>query len=224
MTYPRLDPRSIARRLLAAGIICLPGILWSSPADAQMFGARQVGRPLSRGARPGSLEDVGVVRNQRFLRGSRSARNFVGVDRQDATEFVGMEQAGAAQAVRSAVAGLREAVDRSGSVNQPAATTARAGMYPPRMVVNFDHRQPAAATLQEALSRRLSATGSEVEVWVAGQTATLRGTVPSAAARDRAAILTSFEPGIWDVQNELQVAGDTAVSPLPPPPPVPADR
>ena len=213
------------RRVVVASLCCLAGLTVNEPAVAQMFGNRQLGRPVSRQARPGSLDEIGSLRNQRFIRGNRSVRNFVGADRSEATNFVGMEQAGAAvQAVRSAVTGLRETVDRSGSVNRPVTPPARDEMYAPRLVVQFDHATPDVAQLREDLSRRLAAMGSPIEVLVAGRTATLRGTVASAGERDLAAVLVSFEPGISAVQNELKVAGDRAVSPLPPPPPAPQGR
>jgi hypothetical protein len=197
----------------------------------QMFGDRQLGRPLSRRASPnaatGVADEIGSLRNQRFIRGNRSVRNFVGSDRREAVDFVGMEQAGAAApAVRSAVAGLRPTVDRSASVNQPAAATATTGantMYAPRLVVGFSHASPASRELQGDMSRRLRIMGGEVEVLVAGRTAILRGTVASAEDRDLAQILASFEPGISTVRNELKVALEKEVETLPPPP-MPADQ
>ncbi|MHB9080346.1 MAG: hypothetical protein ACYC3X_22965 [Pirellulaceae bacterium] len=41
-----------------------------------------------------------------------------------------------------------------------------------------------------------------------GRTATLRGEVPSAADRDLAELLLTFEPGISTIQNELRVNPD----------------
>jgi hypothetical protein len=170
------------------------------------------------------LEEVGSVRNQRFIRGNRAARNFVGSDRTETAEFVGVEQAGSGQVVRSAVSGLRGAADRSSSLNRPVPPTGPDQMYAPRLVVQFDHPPPASPQLRTGFAEQLAAIGSGIRVVMSGRTAILRGVVSSADDRALAAVLTSFEPGISAVENELRVAGDSAgpeLPPLPPPPPPP---
>ena len=221
----------MAGKFSVALLLFLLMLSTSQSAYGQMFGERQLGRPISRRTSPSATtaatDEIGSVRNQRFIRGNRSVRNFVGSDRREAVDFVGMEQAGAAaQAVRSAVAGSQPAVDRSASVNQPAAATTATGantMYAPRLVVGFSHATPATRELESDISRRLRIMDGEVEVLVAGRTAILRGTVASAEDRDLAQILASFEPGISTVRNELKVALGKEVETLPPPP-MPADQ
>lgn len=46
---------------------------------------------------------------------------------------------------------------------------------------------------------------SRLSVLVEGRIAILRGEVPSASARDLAAVLLSFQPGISTIRNELSV-------------------
>ncbi|MHB1034225.1 MAG: BON domain-containing protein [Pirellulales bacterium] len=69
-----------------------------------------------------------------------------------------------------------------------------------------------------------SAVAGAPQVTVVGETAVLRGVVASTHARDLAEQMVRLEPGIWNVRNELQVAGQPetpvpqpATAPLPPP-------
>jgi hypothetical protein len=52
--------------------------------------------------------------------------------------------------------------------------------------------------------------GTDVAVQMEGPVAILRGTVPTSHARNLAEQLARLEPGIDQVQNELEVAGETA--------------
>jgi hypothetical protein len=211
--------------VVVACVLMLASVL-TDQVDAQMFGARQVGRPLSRQAGPGAgaaLENqgVGTLRNQRFLRGNRSARNFVGTDRTDA-EFIGAQQAGAGINVRSAVTSVNTG-SGDGQVNQPLTRGGANSLYEPRLTIGFPYdgppREPLLGRLSERLQRQV---GPQVAVSLAGRTATLRGAVGSAEERELAELLTSFEPGISDVQNDLRVVdGMTeAMTPTPPAPPI----
>jgi hypothetical protein len=74
-------------------ILVLGGIGFASDADAQLFGERNVGRPVAR--RPGAanaqnapaaagpaLESIGVMVDEsaRYVRGNRAVTDFVGSD------------------------------------------------------------------------------------------------------------------------------------------------
>ena len=191
-------------------------VFWiNSPADAQMFGQRQLGRPISRQPSPGIDGTVGTLRNQRFIRGNRRIRDFVGLDRFDRAGFVGIEQAEAGQVIQSAVTSVPVTVSESTSINQPITPPAADEMYAPRLVVQFDHPRRAVPTTQTQLSESLPAIAPEIEVSVVGRTAILRGQVASEGQRRVAEALCLLEPGVSYVQNDLTVAAGRT---LPDPP------
>ena len=81
----------------------------------------------------------------------------------------------------------------------------------------FDYPKPPSDKLTTALTRRLVQTKglhmqSPVTVLAQNGTVTLRGTVASEHARAVAERLVRLEPGVWKVNNELQVAGAPADS------------
>ena len=207
-------------------------ILAVAPRDAaaQLFGKRTLGgSSLSRRARPGAAAaDTGsVTGDERFIRGNRSRRAFVGSDSQDVTSFVGSEQATATGNVTSTTTGLRPPPDESARINNPLPPLSATSLYYPRLVVRFDvpHRkrnEPAviAYRLEESDSFRQL---GEIEVAVSGPTATLRGEVASESDRRLAALLATFEPGIDHVQNDLTVNTALKVPPLPPEPGIEPD-
>lgn len=202
-------------RLMMGMVACSLIAVLASDVRGQMFGARSLGQPLGRRPGPGSLEtmqaDVGTLRGtERFIRANRRATDFVGPDIRDLERFVGMLQARARGAVAPTTEGLRRRVDRSESMNQPVPPPTRGTLYYPRLEVTFDSAvedttalgQRALATL--ARSPELSGP-SRIAVYVEGRTATLLGEVPSARDRELAEVLLSFEPGISEIRNELQL-------------------
>ena len=214
--------------LLAIGLVGLS----TRPAEAQLFGNRSLGRPLSRRPGPGTLpgtggqESVGQVQgSERFLRGNRGQRSFVGADRQDSPGFVGLEQGRTGGAVLSSTAGIRPDVDEGARLNRPLSRPGPQEMYLPVLEIRFElpelaqqgqqgQQQRLQAELQRisrpepapGLSAPLPLTGAALEVSVAGTTATLQGVVASVADRDLAELVVLFEPGIERVINQLQVA------------------
>lgn len=222
-------PNPFSRRacwILGCWFIALLGqTIVADPAHGQLFGPRRLGGTLSRQPRPGSLGqgqdplDVGTLRNQRFVRGNRSARNFVGADRTETREFVGLEQAGAAAgAVRSAVTGAGLSGDNTFAVNQPLSPAPTTRLYDPKLVIGFELAPLNANLLAQEISESLSSLSNQISVSVAERTATIRGEVASEEDRRLAEILASFEPGISAVQNDLRVVGDMEVVPPPPTP------
>jgi len=102
---------------------------------------------------------------------------------------------------------------RSGAalpISRPAAQEVAEPAFPTTLNVAFSvPRQDARGSFAETLRRLETAWGphlGRVTVSVQGDTAVLLGTVPS--ERDRAIVeqLLRFEPGIWQVRNELTVA------------------
>jgi osmotically-inducible protein OsmY len=191
--------------------------------SAQMFGNRSLGRPLTRPsqrARTGQAtgtEDVGqILGTERFLRGNRSTRDFVGSDARDRTSFVGEQSAEVSGPVVSAVRDLRP--QREVNVNQTLRRPNASQLYYPRLRVSFDYQLLPNQSVNERIQQQLWRTEtlqlrSPIEVSVADGTATLRGTVAAARDREMVALLVQFEPGISAVRNELVVQ-----SPVPAPP------
>lgn len=113
--------------------------------QAQMFGTRTLGQPLTAQPRPG-LDDVDVggenvgslTGSERFLRDNRSATDFVGVDQSEANTFVGAGQVIEGGRVRSAIETLQNPPDRAGQMNQIWQASAPRAPYPPRLQVNFE--------------------------------------------------------------------------------------
>ena len=191
-----------------------------SDAEAQLFGNRSLGgSSLSRRTRPGTSGTGEVLGNERFIRGNRSRRTFVGSDSQDVNSFVGSEQATVSGSIQSTTAGLRPPPDESASINRPLPPRGANDLYYPRLVIDF--RTPSPPRMAPTvISQRLQRSDSlnhvgQIEVSVADRTATLRGAVASESDRRLAALLASFEPGIDHVRNELVV--DTSLSRPPEP-------
>lgn len=189
-------------------------VVLSRSADAQLFGPRSVGR----NARGNQLTDSStagtITEDRRFIRGSRSADNFVGADRQEATAFVGSAQTINDGEVTTAVEGLSELP--TARVNR-SATEPRRGMYRPRLRIGFSlQRQVQEGTRQRALRsfitisqplQELSAErGFRISHAPTERVATLTGTVATEHDRQIAELLARFEPGVETVKNDLQLA------------------
>jgi hypothetical protein len=173
--------------------------------SAQMFGERMVG-------------GQGTLRgNERFLRGNRSRRDFVGTDRRELTGFVGAQQAIGTGRVQSATEGLRIDAVNPRRVNRPLAPIPRRGMYYPRLVVDLDpssirvDSMNADAELRDSISSARLAdrigrlAGPTVELTVSQNTAFLSGTVDSQRSAELVEQILEFEPGIDRVVNELEI-------------------
>ena len=199
---------TIVSSLVMVGVLC--GV-----APAQMFGQRQLGRPLSRGVAPGiqqqQQQDVGTLQgNERYLRRNRRATDFVGPDLRELSRFIGVLQSRGLVRVPPATMQLRRRIDRSETINQPLAPASKGRLYDPRLAISFSVAPPPPDLVSHAVvdslvhSSRLS-DSSRIEVSMEGRTAILRGEVPSEGDRDLAELLTSFEPGISTIRNELHV-------------------
>ena len=198
-------------------IACAWLLLAATRAEAQLFGTpRNLGTPLSRRPQPGAAQPGTVAGGERFVRGNRGPQDFVGAERRDVRRFVGSQRLAGGR-VQPATSTLRP--QPAPHVNQPlpAGDRGRNSLYEPRLVVDFDFTPRPAHELEQVLAARLANSlanrqWGQIEVSVAGQTATLRGEVVSADARRLAEALVRLEPGIADVQNDLR-----ATSPLPQP-------
>ena len=192
------------RVLLVAGVgLSMLGV--ASGANAQMFGRRNLGGGLERSSvtradRPGaqqaaSSQPTEVGLDERFIRGMRDEREFVGVETIDAGSFVGRQQGAARGVIRSAITTLPTTNER---VNQLRAEIVpqRPQPYGPRLVVEFDYTPLAADALTAVLTQRLQSTPGikklgSIEVSMEGRTAILQGEVASIRDRSLAAELSA---------------------------------
>jgi hypothetical protein len=196
----RTVPASLVLAMLAAMV---------GEAQAQMFDGRTTRGSAGRRS-ASSRAAAGTVINQRFVRGNRSSRDFVGTDTTDRDGFVGAQQADTSGSVQTAQTGLQPEKAPDATVNQSAAAPTTLGMYNPRLQVDFAVRPSPAKAMGYELSRRTERAlwdrlATRIEVTVDGRTATLRGAVLSERDRTLAETLLTFEPGISEVRNELLV-------------------
>jgi hypothetical protein len=225
-------PRSRIALMLAAALLAA-----SEQVEAQMFGPRQLGGFLSRQTPPGSvsnpaealIHDSGsLTGTERFLRGNRRATDFIGTDMGDDRRFVGVTQARQARTLPAA-ATVREAVlpEVNRATNEGNAAQRP---YPPQLVLDPELSGPTTTDVVSAVERHLSQSpirwAQPFEVSLVGRTAVLRGAVASERDRELAEALVRFEPGISDVQNDLQIAplGLRPVTPEPLPAREPESR
>ncbi len=187
------------------------GILFcQASAQAQLFGERNLGSPLTRKIRAKSeTAGTGGV-EAKFQRDQRSSAEFVGRDRRDTRSFVGNISGRTQGRVRTSVEGLREMPVRN--LNQRRTRRrGRTSFYEPRLVVGFEHsRAPSEETFITVRSPKIQASlrkslSGDIVVSVNSGNATLRGSVASERHRSLAAMMLEFEPGVETVINELQV-------------------
>lgn len=181
----------------------------SRPSLAERVRNTPRSQPSRRGTGSDTAETVGTVEGtERFVRGNRSAEDFVGADRLDQTTFVGAQSADISGDVRTAVEDL--SVTRERNLNERMQVARGKEMYNPRLRINFAFAAPSNEEVSARFVTQLQATETlrplgPIEVSVKDGTATLRGVVASARDREIAALLARFEPGISSVKNELRV-------------------
>ncbi|TWU38485.1 hypothetical protein [Novipirellula artificiosorum] len=193
--------------------------LLASNAEAQLFGARTLGQPLtrrpnSRNVAPAEIESAGVVEgDERFLRDNRSRNDFVGSNRGALQGFVGSEQAIGVGRVRTSVESLRDPPDLSTQINRPLPRLRRGTMYYPRLSIDgFDLSSKSfAATVVSKRDIKLQSlltqtAGSNIQIEHQGDRTILRGSVASEQMAEKLRILASFEPHIHQIESQLTIA------------------
>lgn len=195
-------------------------------AGAQMFGPRVLGQSLSRQPGPNlaAAEEIGeLTGRERFIRGNRSTRDFVGTDMADTPNFVGLQQGRSRGTIRSAIINLQP--PQQPNVNQPQPRDPSPALpYAPRLQLGFTPPEVAptviaediAANVAEALAlRHPEQTVGPLVVSMQGRTAILQGEVASEHERLLAQQLTLLEAGVSSVQNELTIVGESSDETLP---------
>lgn len=202
-----------------AGLAAICGCC-AATAQAQMFGPRQLGGMLSRQQGPGALSNPAApaVNNpggqitgaERFVRGARQATDFIGTDSGDRRGFVGMRQARNRAILADPANGLRPRPEQNLNPAAPMNENGPATMYPPRYTLATNLSGPEPSAVEASLQRHLRELPgvrwtSPLEVTVDGRTAILRGAVASERDRELAEALVQFEPGISEIQNDLEI-------------------
>lgn len=200
----------------------------SSPLSSQgrtstgTFGNRTVGAAGGLSARSGTMfggggaggsvagttqqnQQVGMIEgSERFLRANRQGQ-FVGADTADTRQIGSF-----GQAVSNFIQSPNFRNNRD--ANQQLTTQTRTRPpYRTTLRVGFDYVAPEPNALSAQLTNqlrraRLGPLQSSVVVEVQGHTAILRGQVATAHARALAEQLVLLEPGIEQVDNQLEVA------------------
>lgn len=201
------------RIFAAALLLALAG--GSQVAEAQLFGQRNLGTPLSRRPKPGT--DVGAASgSERYIRGNRDKADFVGSDSRDPATFVGVAGGTTAGSVATAVEGIRPRQFNNARMNPVLPQRRTNQMYEPRLEIGFPVQERPSASTMARLSQVLQTPDGRfdrVEVHVTNRVATLKGNVDSPADRSLAETLVQFEPEISGVRNELQVHPDADIAP-----------
>ena len=190
----------------------------SAPAQTSMMTGAQ--RSMGSGTTAGkgtmfggssglaNLANSGQIQGrERYLRQNRRAGQFVGADSAEVAQNLRNFSVLGGRATRQAGIGRSSSAPR-----QPTAAGGGPSLrFQARLEAAFEHPQPnVQATTQRIVDRLGGARGIKsvgpVQVVVQGDTAVLRGQVASAHDRLLAEQLARFEPGVWQIKNELTVA------------------
>jgi osmotically-inducible protein OsmY len=194
-------------RLRLLTMLLLIGTSTCSSASAQLVGDRDISSNRTRA--PKDLDSAATVTgSEKFVRGNRTAGDFVGAGDTEESTFVGASQAAPTAGATDSVTGLAE--QTAPQVNIPKRRRAT-GIYAERLTIGFEShdnagiRLPAAASLSKQLSKIISDRGYQLQLSPGDSTAKLTGTVESQQKKRIAELLVLFEPGISTVENELRV-------------------
>lgn len=168
--------------------------------------------------------------NERYVRGNRTAQDFVGADTTAAANFfAGMGMGGQTGQNNNLNRILNQGRNQNNqnqqlNQNQNQQNTKTQRTVRTVLTVGFDYRPQTTSSISQELSANLTKSRgvqalSPVTVEMTGRTAVLRGVVANDHARSLAERLALLEPGVAVVKNELTVS-----QPELSPPPTPAPR
>jgi len=228
--------RPILTVLAAATMAAVAAEAHAQLFGSRTLGTTSSSSTLSK-SRPSGASDAGSASiRQRFLSDYFGEDDFVGAGSGDQRGFVGARRlfsSGASQpstssrnVSRSRTSTPTVRVERAPDANRSLQSTSAKGalgkLYSPRLAVGFGQPGPAPSEVSRNLARQLaiSLTGHlasafavdptrRIEVSLADGKATLRGSVSSEHEKMMAGLLALFEPGISEVENQLQVGHPT---------------
>ncbi len=184
-------------------VVALAMLSLTETAQAQLFSPEQSLQSNT------SLSNAGALSGDfRHLRRNRRRGDFVGKQNDAPQGFVGDTQGRIQGRVQTATATLRE--EPQIQVNRPRPAPSRTGIYEPRLTIGFETKPPLDSDLaqqtQASVSRTVNLVSpATINVSLSDGVATLRGEVGSAKAKELAALVAQFEPGVESVRNELVV-------------------
>lgn len=192
----------------------------ATTAEAQLFGDRTLGRPVSAGTeRPPltplaglPLAEIGVARVGPELggfvgRGPVARDRFVG--RADAAASA-LELAALQELDRARAAESRRRRTRNANVLQVGEGRSVGPAYDPRLTIAFDYpaltARPNELRVEQSIESVLQGVQfAGVTVAVADGRATLGGTVDSHKVRQLAEAIVYLEPGVEVVVNQIEI-------------------
>jgi hypothetical protein len=216
-------------KILRIANVALLVLVCGSAANAQVFGSRpQLPNPAANSPMGGTSISAGASSSliplppqgsDRFLRSSRTSRDFVGRNRADIRSFIGAQQALAVGQVRSATEGLRANPGASSKkINQPLPAQPAKGLYYPKLALDASQDdstlrsdlKTADSNMQSGeldpllIERIQRVAGSGVQLSLNANKITIRGQATSARKAELAIQMLQFEPGIDVVDNQLK--------------------
>ncbi len=214
--------------LIALAWTCLLNLA-GSPAHSQLFNSSRPGtqtpgigqsagfaQPFIQGQAAVASGQSLLSGNERFVRGNRSRRDFVGTRNSpiEQARFIGSAQALATGRVRTATEGVKVNEAGASRINRALPPQPAKGMYYPKLELDLatlgeDAADDAKRTFkvdQRLRSRIQKLAGEDVQIVMEGKVAILQGSVQSARAAELLAQMVAFEPGIDQVLSQLEVA------------------
>lgn len=204
--------------LILAESSAYPQLFNSSRPTVQNPGMGQVagfGQPLVSGQAAVVSGQSMISGSERFIRGNRSRRDFIGTRNSPTQQarFIGSAQAIATGRVLPASEGVKVNEAGAARINRPLPPQPAKGMYYPKLEmeqatlteVSADDPQRSAEVDQRLRNRLKSLAGDDVRISTYGNVAVLQGTVQSARTEELLAQMVAFEPGIDDVRSELKI-------------------
>ncbi|WP_144992483.1 BON domain-containing protein [Polystyrenella longa] len=198
-------------------MVSVSSIIFISQVEAQLFGDRTLGQPLTKQPEPGAASSSAsggsaISGGARFLRENRDERSFVGADSEEGSGFVGLEQGSTDGNVRTAVQDFQVERSQAGRINRPLRRPQANQMYLPRLSLGFSVPKAdpilKAGNLKQTLASAspIQSVAPGIEVSFADGQVTLRGQVQDDRQRQLCSRLLMFEPGVNTVHNELEVS------------------
>ena len=205
--------------------------LAESPAYSQLFNSSRLGtqtpgigqsagfaQPFVQGQAAVASGQSMLSGDERFIRGNRSRRDFVGTRNSpiEQARFIGSAQALATGRVRTATEGVKVNEAGAARINRALPPQPAKGMYYPKLELDSatlgedvaDDSKRTFKVDQRLRSRMQKLAGDDVQIVKEGNVAILQGSVQSSHTAELLVQMVAFEPGIDQVLSQLEVASE----------------